>query len=275
MSTEKEMSTEKASRTYKIFVVISFIIMILVNALANVLPINNVTTGQISAFYPNLFTPASYTFAIWGVIYLLLGGYTVYQLDILSKNKDASISESFDLIRIYFIISSFANATWIFSWHYDYIALAMSLMIMLLFCLIMINQIIHTEDLSPLDNIFIKLPFSIYCGWITVATIANATTLLVSLGWNGWGVPESTWAAIIIVLGFVIATIVIIKYKDIAYGLTMIWAYIGILMRHIMVSGFNGRYPGVIYTLILCIVLFCIVEAYVLISKIYKNRNDV
>lgn len=267
------MSNDNASTTYKIFAVFSYLIMVIVNVLANAIPINNITTGKVSALYPNLFTPASYTFSIWALIYILLVGYVIYQLISRSTQNEFDSIEMYDLIRIYFIITSFANATWIFAWHYDYIALSMSLMVMLLVCLIMISKITQSEELSRKDRVWIKLPVSVYFGWITIATIANATILLVSMGWNRLGLSEVTWTVIVLVFGLVLGSVVIIKHKDIMYGLVLVWAYMGILVRHISVTGFDGKYPPVIYTLIICIVLYCAVISYVIIRGIYKNRG--
>lgn len=171
------------------------------------------------------------------------------------------------MIGLYFSISSIANIVWIFSWHYHLISLSMLLMVVILVCLILINQRINKDKISLREKLFIKIPFSIYFGWITVATIANATTLLVSFGWDGFGIPQSSWTVIIIVVGLIIGVAKIIQDRDIAYGLVIVWAYAGILLKHTSTDGFGGQYPEVITTTIVCIVLLLIVEAYILISN--------
>jgi len=206
----------------RIVVLVTFLAMIAVNTLANTLPINGVTTGQISEFYPNLFTPAGLTFAIWGLIYALLGGYTLYQLEVFQDKTNNIKNKLLDNIGILFSISSIANATWIFSWHYGLIPLSIILMLIILICLILINQEINTEKLSKKEYFFIRLPFSVYFGWITVATIANATVLLVSLEWRGFGLAEEIWAVIIIFLGFIIGATTMLKNRDVAYGLVIV-----------------------------------------------------
>lgn len=258
------MTGKKNITFVKVLTVITFFIMIAVNVLANTLPINGVTTGEVSNKYKNLFAPASITFAIWSVIYILLTGYTLYQLGFFQKNQIRNKEALFQKVGIYFSISSIANALWILCWHYDAIPSSMILMFVILICLITIVLEIKKDDLSPKDKLFIKLPFSVYFGWITIATIANATTLLVSLGWDGFGISEEVWTAIIIVIGLAIAVTTILKNKDIAYGLTIIWAYIGILIKHISPSGFAGKYPAIIITTIVSIVMLLIVEVYVL-----------
>lgn len=253
----------------KAIAAITFLLMITVNALSNILPINGVTTGEVSDSYPNLFAPAGFTFAIWGLIYLLLAGYTLYQLILTPKKAPASKLKLITKINILFIVSSLANTAWIFSWHYFRIPLSMLFMTVILICLIWINQITAGEKLRGKDTALIRLPFSIYFGWITVATIANATVLLVSLGWDGFGLPEPVWAVIMIIAGFLIGCATMLKNKDIAYGLVLIWAYFGIYMKHVSENGFDGRYPSVILAAQICIALL----AAVVIFLIAKGRR--
>jgi len=87
------------------------------------------------------------------------------------------------------------------------------------------------------------------------------------MGWNGFGISEPVWAVIIIIVGFVIGVAAMLKNQDIAYGLVIIWAYAGIWLKHISASGFSGQYPAIITTVIACIVLLFIVEAFILLTK--------
>ncbi|PKM94680.1 MAG: lantibiotic ABC transporter permease [Firmicutes bacterium HGW-Firmicutes-1] len=256
------MTTNKTSLFIKVFVSITFLAMILVNALANSIPINGIGTGQVSDYYKNLFAPAGITFAIWGLIYLLLAGYTLYQLGVFQGSNK---SDLLNRVGVCFSISSIANAVWIFSWHYQVIAVSMVLMIIILGCLIFINKEINKAELISREKFFVRLPFSVYFGWITVATIANVTTLLVSIGWDGFGLPEQTWTVMILLVGAAIGIATTLRNKDMAYGLVIIWAYAGILLKHLSESGFSKQYPTVIMTSIICLVLFFMVEVYVLI----------
>jgi len=264
------MFAKKVKSSIKGIVRVTFLIMIIVNFLANAQPINGQTTAQVADSYPNLFTPAGITFAIWGLIYLLLAAFTLYLLGFFQGNSDTIKTDMLNKIGIVFSISSIANAAWIFSWHYNRIPLSMLLMVVILVCLIYINCILANEKLTVREKFFVRLPFSVYFGWITVATIANATTLLVSLDWNGFGIPEPVWTIAIIIVGMLIGSATIIRNRDIAYGLVMLWAYAGIYIKHISKSGFAGQYPGIIYTVIACMIIFVIVEVYVLLSK---NKN--
>ncbi len=250
----------------RVSVVISYLFMILINALANILPINNMTTGDISDKYGNLFAPTGLTFSIWGLIYLLLGIYVIYQL-VTSQKK-----ELFNDIGFYFILTSLFNISWIFSWHYDLILLSVVFMIILLLLLIKIANILRKQELSLKNKIIVCLPFSIYFGWITVATIANITTFLVSINWNGFGISDYIWTSIILVIGAIIGIIRMNLDKNFVYGLVFIWAYIGILIKHTSLNGFAGQYSGVIYTVVVCLISFVIAEILLLRKQAIINK---
>ena len=236
----------------KILTAAAYIAMVTVNFLANALPINNRGTGAISNAYPNLFAPAGITFSIWGLIYLLLAGYTVY----LFVKKNKKTEELIKKINPLFIATSLANISWIFAWHYDYIWLSLIIMAVLLVLLIRIADILRTEKYTSLEKLLILTPFSIYFGWITVAAIANTTVFLVSIGWNGFGIADFIWTSIILLVGALIGILRMRKDKNIPYGLVLIWAYLGILYKHMSDGGFGGQYPSVIITVIACLILF-------------------
>lgn len=248
-------------------VTITFLIMVAVNAMANILPINGKNMGQISDSYPNLFAPAGLTFAIWGLIYLLLAGYTVYQLGFLQKEKSLIRQALLTKIGVLFSISSAANAIWIFSWHYEILPASMMLMLVILACLILINQLLSKETLTTTEKMLVRLPFSVYFGWITVATIANATTLLVSTGFDGLGISEPVWTVIMIAAGAAIGIAVMLRNRDLAYGLVIVWAYAGIVIKHTSAAGFGGQYPQVIAAAWVCIALIAAAEAFLILRR--------
>ena len=236
----------------KVFAAISYLAMVAVNFLANALPINNRSTGAISDAYPNLFAPAGLTFSIWGLIYLLLGGFVAY----LFVKKESHTEEVLKKINSLFIATSLANISWIFAWHYDYIGLSVLIMAILLFLLIRIADILRAENFTPREKLVSWAPFSVYFGWITVATIANITVFLVSIGWKGFGISDFVWASIVLIVGAIIGIARMLKDKNIAYGLVLVWAYFGILFKHVSAGGFNGQYPSVIVAVSVCLVLF-------------------
>jgi hypothetical protein len=251
----------------KFLVVITFVSMIVANALANILPINGIGTGAVSDSYQNLFAPAGITFSIWGIIYLLLGAYTLYQIGFFQDKVSEIKGKLMDRVGIIFSLSSLVNIVWIFAWHYFNISLSMVLMLVLLGCLIYINRLIMTVELDRKEKIFISLPFSVYFGWITVATIANATILLVSLGWDGFGLSEPLWTVIILLVGLLIGTVTFIRNRDYAYGLVFIWAYLGILIKHTALDGFAYSYISVINSLVFSVFVLVLAELYLLFGK--------
>ncbi|NLB51508.1 MAG: tryptophan-rich sensory protein [Syntrophomonadaceae bacterium] len=251
----------------QILAVLVYLVMVIVNGLANTLPLNGVTTGEVSEAYQNLFAPAGITFVIWGLIYLLLAVYVLYQVGLFQGDKSDVKGELLNKVGLLFIVSSLANAAWIFAWHYDLISLSMILMIVILLSLIYTMKYILQEELNSKEKFMIKLPFSVYFGWITVATIANATVLLVSLNWNGFNIAEPIWAVIIIITGMLIGGAVSIRYKDAVYSLVLVWAYAGIYIKHVSAAGFAGQYPSVITTVIICIIVLLAISAYSFITR--------
>lgn len=214
-----------------------FLLVLVVNSLANALPLGGNTTGELSDLYPNLFVPAGLTFSIWGVIYLALAAFIVFQArDLFSQQKIEM--PYLQAIRGYFLLSCLTNAGWIFAWHYRQVLLSLVLMLILLFSLIMtyLNLDIGNKSVDASIRNFVHLPFSLYLGWITVATIANITAVLVYHHWNGWGLSEVFWTALVILVGTVIALLNIIQRGDIAYSAVILWAYLGIIIKRYSVD---------------------------------------
>ena len=232
----------------KVGVLLSFLIMITVNALANILPINGVTTGAAADRYANLFTPAPLTFAIWGAIYLTLAIYVVFQLLRGKENADSARQTMLERVGRLFIFSSLANAGWIFAWHYNQIPLSVAAMLLILLSLIRIGWLLREPHCSPKEELALRIPFGLYYGWITVATIANITVLLVSMGWDGFRISEPVWTAIIIAVGMLIAGVTMYNIRSVAYGLAVLWAFAGILNRHLSPQWYGGQYTLIVVT---------------------------
>lgn len=229
----------------KIVLLLSFALMVTMNALANILPINGIGTGAISDSYPNLFAPAGFTFAIWGVIYLLLLVMVVYLIGQSKSALASDIGEVRKLVWI-FVVSNLANTIWILAWHYRYIWVTVILMLIILVCLIVMMATVK-ELKWPLKRLaLVKPAVGVYFGWITVATVANITTFLVSMGFQGLGISESIWMMFILVVATGIAWFAIKWSQCAGYGMVIIWAYFGILMKHLSPVGFNGVHVGVI-----------------------------
>ncbi|HHU39309.1 MAG TPA: tryptophan-rich sensory protein [Propionibacterium sp.] len=264
------MPHQTARPAIKALVVVTYLAMIGLNGLANLLPINGRTTGGVSDAYQNLFAPAGLTFAIWGVIYLLLGAHVLYQLGLFRAGAGDTDGGSpsqvlLERVGVLFSLTSVANSAWILAWHYDFILLSTVLLVTMLVLLILITRTIIDARLTGRARLFVRLPFSVYFGWITVATIANITVWLVSTGWDGFGLAESTWAVAIIAVGAIIGTTVALRDKDVPYALVLIWAYLGIWIKHTSAAGFSGQYPAVIATTVAGVVAFVAASAYVLL----------
>ena len=250
----------------KVFTIVAFFVMIATNGAANLIPLNGVTTGAISDHYPSLLTPAGYTFLVWTVIYALLFLYVVYQLELFVKRRRLSAKIS-GYIRMYFILSCFCNAGWIFAWHYRYIAFSLVLIISILVCLSFINKYLYTDELSLSEKICLRLPFGIYFGWITVATIVNTSVLLISVRWSAFGLPYSFWTIVAALVILLIASVNTLKNESLAYTAAVIWAYVGILVKHTSKNGYNGKYKDIIIAVIICILLLIFEMGYITFKK--------
>jgi hypothetical protein len=213
---------------------LGFLGTVIVNGLAIALPLNNKTTGELSDQYPNLFVPTGLTFSIWGLIYILLAIFVVYQLIVVMR-RGAQRSSFIERIGLLFFGSSIANIGWIFAWHYEIVPLSLVLMLLLLGCLIAIylRLDIGKSASTKTEKYLVHLPFSLYLGWITIATIANVTTLLVDVNWNTFGLGEQFWAVAVIVVGIAIALSILFTRKDIFYCLVVDWALLGILIKRL------------------------------------------
>jgi translocator protein len=204
--------------------VLAYLLTLIVNGLANALPLNGQNTGQISDRFAVFFTPAGYVFAIWGVIYILLGIFTVYQA-LPAQRANPRLGR----IGYLFALSSLANVAWIFLWHYNLFYLTLLAMGTLLVSLIAIYLRLDPERgrAGAAERWALEIPFSVYLGWITVATIANVTDVLYLLGWHG----GPAWALPLLAVGVALAAALTYTRRDAAYDLVLAWAFIGIAVR--------------------------------------------
>ncbi len=205
----------------------AFVLVVLVNALANTLPLNGLTTGAISDSFPSLFTPAGYVFAIWILIYLLLGVFVVYQA--LPGQRDNPRLEQLGYL---FVLSCAFNIAWLFAWHFLLIPLSLLLMLGLLGTLILLYERLEIgkNEVTRGETLAVRLPFSVYLGWITVATVANVTVTLLGFGVrSGWGAPF--WAFVAVLAATAIGLLVLRRRGDVAFVLVLVWAFFGIAVR--------------------------------------------
>ncbi len=219
-------------KTLQIGNTVAFILMILVNYLSNTGIFNNNTMADVSEKYENLFTPAGYAFSIWGLIYLALLGFIIYQNRGLFKN----VTDSWPVNEIgwWFMISCAANSFWIIAWLYDYIGLSVFLMIVLLFSLIKIiwNTRMELDDL-PLKKIaLVWWPFCLYSGWISVALIADISAWLTKIKWNGFGISAETWTIIMMLIAGILNLLITWKRNMREFALVGAWALVAIAVNN-------------------------------------------
>lgn len=226
------VSTLIKKRLYVFSNIIGYLAMLVVNGLANAIPLNHKTTGELADSLPNLFVPAGITFSIWGLIYLLLAILLIYQLYSLFRQE---IATGLFLVRIgwWFLLSCILNISWIFAWHYEVIWLSVLIMVMLLCTLIIIYRRLDIGGCCAKRNekVFVFLPFSIYLGWISVATVANVTAFLVALDWGRWGLSEAFWVVAVLALLTGLTIAVVFRKRDIAYAIAILWALAGIIIK--------------------------------------------
>jgi len=249
----------KVSRANKFLVVLNiafFIGMAAVNGLADTIRIGGRLTGEVSDSFPNLFVPAGITFAIWGVIYLLLAGFVAYQARALFR-ADERLGSRLRAIGVLFIASCAFNVAWIFAWHYLLTGLSLLIMVALLATLIVLSLRLNKgrEKLKPIECLFLRLPFSIYLGWISVATIANVTAVLVALGWNRFGASESFWAVCMIAVALALNILVLFLRRDAAYSLVFAWAFLGIYLKRAAPG--TPFVPEVAYAALVALIVTC------------------
>lgn len=204
---------------------VAVIATVVVNGLANALPLNGQGTGEISDRFQVYFVPAGYVFSIWGVIYLALIGFAIFQA-LPAQRENPRLQR----IGTLFAASSAANIAWIFLWHYERFELTLVAMVTLFLSLIAIylRLNIGRSRVPAAERWLVHLPFSIYLGWITVATVANVTSLLDYLSWGGWGIAPEVWGVIMLVAAGAIAAAVSFTRGDAAYMLVILWAFAGI-----------------------------------------------
>jgi len=251
------------NRFLKLFTLFGLIQMITINSLANILPINGMTTGALSDQLKNLFTPQGATFSIWGLIYLLLCLFTI---TIITKPIDAKIKKLAQL----FIVNSLLNSGWIFAWHYQYLFVSLIIMTSLLINLVQINILIKDEVSNKLVY---QLPFTIYFGWITIAMIANVTAFLVYYQWSGFGISHETWTLIILTIGILISLSQVIYFKKISYVLVIIWAFYGIYVKQVSASGFNNQYPNIVLLVLIGIIILSASLFWVVYFRYLKRKR--
>jgi hypothetical protein len=207
---------------------LTVILALVVNILASALPLNGQNTGEISDRFQVYFVPAGYVFAIWGIIYLGWIAFTIFQFQPAQKE-----SPRLRRLGYLFAIGNIANAAWLFCWHYNLFGLSVLVMLVLLGLLLAGYLRLHVNQtpVSPLEYWSVDVLFSVYLGWITVATVANITDWLYFIGWDGFGIPAQTWAVIMLAVASLLGLGMATTRRDVGYLAVLVWAFAGIAVK--------------------------------------------
>lgn len=242
--------------------ILAFVLVLSVNILANIIPIGGQTTGDISSKYPSLFTPAGYTFSIWSLIYLCLFCFVIFQA-LPSQRQNNEIAS----IQKIFVLNCLANSAWIFAWHFELILLSLIIMVVIFLTLIRIYRLVciyNSDSKSTLSHhIFIKLPFSLYTGWITVAILANISVVQSGYGWENSGLSAINWTLFKLALAGAIGSLILLIRKDFIYALVIAWAAFGISIKQM-------PEPAVFGSAFTIGILMIILVAFAIFNKSFK-----
>jgi len=242
--------------------IVFYVLTIIVNSLAGgTTLIGGKLTAAVSDANPTLVTPAGYVFSIWSIIYILLGAFVIYQA--LPSRSSRGFTEKIGWL---FVLSSIINIVWLFLWQFEYLTVSVVLMFLLLATLIAIyvRLGIGKTKVGLDDRLAVHLPFSVYLGWITVATIANVSAALVWLNWDGAGISDETWAILVVAVALVITALMLFTRKDIAYSLVIIWALVGIAVKQ------SGNQTIVMVAEVSAVIVAIMLIATIIIAKVRK-----
>ena len=214
--------------TRQILNALSVAIALTVNILASALPLNGQNTGEISDRFPVYFVPAGYVFAIWSVIFIGWIAFAVYQF--LPAQKE---SPRFRNLGYLFAISGLFNAAWLVCWHYNFFGLSVLVMLTLLALLIAsyLKLNVGRTPVSTAEKWSVDVPLSVYLGWISVATVANISSWLYLVNWNGFGIAPQAWAVIMIAVASLLGVLMTVTRRDSGYVFVLAWSFAGIALK--------------------------------------------
>jgi translocator protein len=245
--------------------IVAFVATVIVNGLAgSTTLLGGVNTAEISDANPTLITPAGYVFSIWGIIYVLLAVFVIFQA--LPSQKEKEYTKKIGWL---FVLSSVLNIVWLLLWQYENLSVSVALMFLLLATLIAIylRLNIGKSAVSLREKMAVHIPFSVYLGWITIASIANVAVFLVSENWDVFGISPEAWATVIVIVALVITLLVLWTRRDIAYGLVIVWALAGIAVNQ------SGNQSIVTFIEASAIIILLALAAVVLLSRLKSGHN--
>lgn len=207
---------------------LTVLLALTVNILASTLPLNGQNTGEISDRFRVYFVPAGYVFSIWGLIYLGWIAFTIFQL-LPSQKHNPRLRR----LGYLFALSNLANAAWLFCWHYNQFGLSVIVMLALLGLLLAsyLRLDVNRSRVAPVEYWSVDVLFSVYLGWITVATVANVSDWLYFIGWDGFGIAAQTWAVIMLAIASLLGLAMALARRDVGYLAVLVWAFVGIAVK--------------------------------------------
>ena len=268
------VSRNSNTRLYQIINLVTVFAVIILNALANTLPFFGVTSGEVSDAFPNLFTPPGYVFSIWGVIYTTAIVFAIYQVRPIEQG-----SSYLKEVGFFYLIGGIINVSWLLLFHYAYSVPSLFVFTPILIGLFFVKLLliylrvgIGIKSVPVGEQLAVHLHISIYIGWISLATIANiASTLNLLIP----GIPidiQALWTALVLVVALVIASLMIIKRRDFAYGLVVVWASIGIATKQAAIPIINLTALAVAVLIIILILIVPVIRKQ-RIDKYYLVRE--
>ena len=256
--TSPSIATQPARPLWTVLVIAAFVATIVMNALANLLPLFGRATGEISDSFPSLFTPAGYAFSVWGLIYLALAGFVIYQAT-ASGRADPRLPA----VRRLFVVSCLFNIGWLLSWHALSIALSEVLMIGLLVTLIAIYRASDAWS-RPETSAFrwlVNVPFSLYLGWISVATIANTAIFLLDLGFDG-GSAAVALTIVVMLVALALGVLGVVRRRDAVYALVIAWGLAAVAVAR------SGESTVLVFTGVACAAVLVIAAGWALAARL-------
>jgi len=240
-----------------------FTFMVLANIYIEALPLNNVTVNEVSKAHDTIITPPDFSFMIWGVIYLWLFLFILFQFGIFNTKSEANNPDIIYKLGGFFIFSSILNVGWIVAWHYEYLVLAFLLIFAIWITLIIAYGRMISEIRDFKDRFFVQFPFGMYLSWLTAATLVNAMALLTYYNPDLLAIPASYWICAALAVIFGMSEYYVIKHKDFVYGLTSLWVLSGLLYRYfgLMYKEGNGMFVFLLLAVLSVVLLFSLLIA--------------
>jgi hypothetical protein len=208
-----------------------------INVLSNLFPVNGENVGEIAntVFRDVQIIPANYAFAIWGLIYLGLFAFGIYQA-LPSQRQNPRLRR----LGYWLVIASFAQMVWIFLFQSRQFLVSIAAMLGILIPLSVIYLLMQVNDRRMFarsqrparhERWLVDVPLSVYLAWISVATIVNVASALDAQNWSGWGISVTAWTVIMLGVGATIAAVMALRWCDAAFVLVFVWAYVAIAVR--------------------------------------------